>query len=308
MFKIVHISDIHLPLYNIKPKISQLFSKRIFGYLNWVLIRKKKLNTYDINKLINIINNQYFDHIIITGDIVNIALPEEIQVANKYLKLLNNKNNISIVPGNHEAYVKKSLNKILNEWSIYMKDDFNHLIINNNKNQFPYLKIKNNIAIIGLSTACSSLPGLAIGKIGIKQINKLIKILKFLSKYSIFKILIMHHPPYNNKSYWNKRLIDSSTLLDIIKCYEIHLILHGHMHNNSIETIQSLYNKVFVLGAPATFLLKNNLSFIKYNILMLNKYNKYYTCKVQNITNIYKNNQFYDKLITENNLQINYKY
>ena len=71
-----HLSDPHNPLTpNIKLK--QILNKRLFGYLSWHRKRHLRHKPEILSALIDDIRTTAPDHIVISGDLVNIALPEE---------------------------------------------------------------------------------------------------------------------------------------------------------------------------------------------------------------------------------------
>ena len=45
------------------------------------------------------------DHLAVTGDLVNLALDAEIEMARYWLETLGSPHDVSVVPGNHDAYV-----------------------------------------------------------------------------------------------------------------------------------------------------------------------------------------------------------
>ena len=50
------------------------------------------------------------DHIAVTGDLVNLSLPSEFVAARAWLDALGNPRDVSVVPGNHDAYVQAKAN------------------------------------------------------------------------------------------------------------------------------------------------------------------------------------------------------
>src|SRR5690554_1995561 len=119
MFRLAHFSDIHLgPL----PAVSyrQLISKRITGYINWRRHRRVSLD----NGIIDLITDDMLaakpDHIALTGDLVNLALDAEIEMARIWLEGLGAPDRISVVPGNHDAYVPRAHKKACRAWSAWM--------------------------------------------------------------------------------------------------------------------------------------------------------------------------------------------
>ena len=76
MLTLAHLSDPHLaPLP--EPRWSELIGKRVTGYINW---QKKRRFVHDpavLSAVAADIRAQAPDHIAVTGDIANIALPAE---------------------------------------------------------------------------------------------------------------------------------------------------------------------------------------------------------------------------------------
>ena len=107
MFKLAHISDVHLgPL----PRLSihELFSKRITGFVNWHRNRRKHLFGSTLDLLLDDIRSHKADHLAVTGDLVNLASGIEIRAAAAWLRELGDPAATSVVPGNHDAYVPGS--------------------------------------------------------------------------------------------------------------------------------------------------------------------------------------------------------
>ncbi len=60
------------------------------------------------------------DHIAVTGDLVNIALPDEFTQAHAFLKTIGTPDRVTVVPGNHDAYVSLPWSKAAGLWDAYM--------------------------------------------------------------------------------------------------------------------------------------------------------------------------------------------
>ena len=122
MFRIAHISDVHLsPLPSVKAW--QLANKRLLGFLNWQQNRKKFLGNDYLNPLINHMRNQTPDHVIISGDIVNLALPKEFENTRKFLETVGDPQDIFVNCGNHDAYVPSGFDNAIKHWQPYMSGD-----------------------------------------------------------------------------------------------------------------------------------------------------------------------------------------
>ncbi|MBN8934308.1 MAG: metallophosphoesterase, partial [Rhizobium pusense] len=112
MFKLAHISDVHLgPL----PKLTfrELASKRITGFVNWHRNRRKHLFTDTLEKLLDDLETKSPDHLAITGDLVNLATGIEIRAAADWLEEVGDPEKTSVVPGNHDAYVSGAHDKAM---------------------------------------------------------------------------------------------------------------------------------------------------------------------------------------------------
>ena len=97
MFKLAHISDIHLsPLPAVR--LHELISKRITGYLNWKLNRRGVMQDGILDGLIADIKQRNPDHIAVTGDLVNLALSKEFETSLAWLESLGPPADVSGYP------------------------------------------------------------------------------------------------------------------------------------------------------------------------------------------------------------------
>ena len=63
------------------------------------------------------------DHLAITGDLVNLALDGEIEMAKHWLETLGPPHDVSVVPGNHDAYVPGAFDKVCRAWAPWMSGE-----------------------------------------------------------------------------------------------------------------------------------------------------------------------------------------
>lgn len=246
MFRLAHISDPHLgPLP--APSAMQLANKRVFGYINWRRNRKGALTSSILDDLIEDIQNQAPDHLVVTGDLVNLALPAEITNAQKWLESLGAPHNVSAIPGNHDAYVPNSRLKAENAWHAYMSSDSK----SESKHRFPYVRVRNNVAIIGVNSAHATMPLMATGYFLRAQARRLADILDQCQKQGLFRVVMIHHPPRRNATHWHKRLIGARRFRRIICDHGAELILHGHTHLDTKETIPGPNGSVPVICVPS---------------------------------------------------------
>src|SRR5690606_21521576 len=105
MVTLAHLSDIHLaPLPSVR--LTDLIGKRLTGYLNWRLKRHATLDGESLGTLVEHLRAQQPDLTMVTGDLVNLALPAEIDNAGNWLATLGTADEVCMAPGNHDAYIR----------------------------------------------------------------------------------------------------------------------------------------------------------------------------------------------------------
>ncbi len=108
MFTLAHLSDPHLaPLP--KPRLTQLFGKRLTGYVNWQRKRRFVHDPAVLAKITADMAQQAPDHIAVTGDLANIGLPDEFLRGREWLQTLGSARDVSFVLGNHDVYVNDAI-------------------------------------------------------------------------------------------------------------------------------------------------------------------------------------------------------
>ena len=59
-----------------------------------------------------------------TGDLVNVSLDVEFEGAARWLDTLGLPNDVTVVPGNHDAYIRRASGWALQHWGEFMRGDF----------------------------------------------------------------------------------------------------------------------------------------------------------------------------------------
>src|SRR5215831_2038471 len=127
-FVLAHLSDPHLgPLP--QPGVRELASKRLVGYMNWRRSRHRRHRRDALDAITHDLHGRRPDHVAITGDLVNIALPAEFAHARRWLETLGRPADVSVVPGNHDAYVASAALHRDQHWSPYMAGDAPSLLV-----------------------------------------------------------------------------------------------------------------------------------------------------------------------------------
>ena len=248
MFRLAHISDIHLsPLPRVRYR--ELASKRITGYINWLRNRKGAMHGTILDKLVSDMLAQSPNHIAVTGDLVNLALNLEIDIAADWLSKLGNPDDVSVVPGNHDAYVPGALDRSCRKWEPWMRGDG---IDNKGKRpQFPYMRVRDEVAMIGVSSARATAPFMASGDFRSAQAKRLAAALDEAGARRLFRVEMIHHPPIHGATPTHKRLYGIRRFQKVIRKHGAELVIHGHTHLATKYEIDGPNGKVPVICVPS---------------------------------------------------------
>ncbi len=249
-FTIAQLSDPHLSSLD-GVSIRDLFNKRMLGYLSWYFNRRLRYRPEILAALVKDIKLQSPDHILVTGDLTHIGLPHEFYQVKKWLDALGPPSAVTVVPGNHDAYIKSKYDEVLSVWDAYLASDPAVKPKNGETDYFPILRVRGRVAFIGLSTAISSPPFFAVGKIGWMQLKALEKMLIEMRTRGLFRVIFLHHPPIPGTVSWAKRLIDHGQFYSILKEHGAELVLHGHAHHSSINEMVSSGVSIPTIGVAA---------------------------------------------------------
>ncbi|KXF76701.1 metallophosphatase [Paramesorhizobium deserti] len=277
MFHLAHISDIHLsPLPGITYR--ELASKRITGYINWRRNRQGVMTSGALEALIADMQAQAPDHIAITGDLVNLALDLEVKAARLWLETLGDPADVSVVPGNHDAYVPGALDNACRIWEPWMRgdgvDNAGHRV------EFPYLRVRDGVALIGVSSARATAPFMASGDFGRGQAKRLAQMLDETAGRGLFRVVMIHHPPVRGAAPAHKRLYGIGRFQKIIRKHGAELILHGHTHLATRYEIDGPSWKVPVICVPsASQSFGERRPAARFNLFTIGKADGKWTCR-----------------------------
>ncbi|MFL5042173.1 MAG: metallophosphoesterase family protein [Xanthobacteraceae bacterium] len=245
MFVLAHLSDLHLGPLPV-PRLAELFSKRILGFLNWHLRRHACHRTETYEAMVADMMAAKPDHIAVTGDLINIALAQEFGAARAWLDRLGTPDRVTFVPGNHDVYVRATAQHAGRSWGACMRGDDAEM--QPTACSFPFVRRRGPVVLIGLSSALPTSPFLASGTLGAEQIAHLAALLPGLS--DAFRVVLIHHPPLGLRPR-HKRLTDAKPLLDVLAEHGAELVLHGHDHRHALNWLQGRQGRIPVVGVPS---------------------------------------------------------
>ncbi len=244
MFRIAHLTDPHVgPLP--RPRLRELMGKRLTGFINWHRGRDRAHDMELLAALVQDIRNQQPDHIACTGDVANIGLPQEWDTAREFLQSLGEPDTVSFVPGNHDAYIEGALAGMLAVCGPWTRDD------SGDEGVFPYVRRRDHVALVGLSSAIPTAPFVASGRMGQTQLDAAEKLLDGLAEEGLCRVVMIHHPPHVAGASAGRNLTDSRKFEEMIARTGADLVLHGHNHIGTVATISGPDGRVPVVGGPS---------------------------------------------------------
>ncbi|MFC5386114.1 metallophosphoesterase family protein [Aquamicrobium segne] len=248
MFRLAHLSDAHLgPLPDVTYR--ELASKRVIGYINWQKNRRRHMQDAVIDTIIDDMKAHAPDHIAVTGDLVNLALDAEISRARQWLEALGSPSHVSVVPGNHDAYVPGAFVKACHAWGPWMSGDGQKTPVD--QHSFPYLRVRGQVALIGVSTARATAPFMANGYLYEAQGRRLADLLEATRARGLCRVVMIHHPPVRGAVKQHKRLFGIGHFARIMARQGAELVLHGHSHLPTLHHIAGVDGMVPVVGVAA---------------------------------------------------------
>jgi 3',5'-cyclic AMP phosphodiesterase CpdA len=242
MFTLAHLSDPHLPPLP-KPKRRELVGKRVTGYFNWQRKRRFVHDPAVLRRVIGDLKTTATEHIAITGDFANIALPEEFENLRKWLPGLGPQYDLTVIPGNHDVYVPGALEMMREATADSMRGD-------DNSGEFPFVRRRDQVALIALNTGVPTPPLIATGRLGDGQLERLARLLPALKDEKLFRVILIHHPP-ESEAPRHKRLTDARAFKAVIAQHGAELILHGHDHIHQLHWLIGPEGRVPAVGVPS---------------------------------------------------------
>jgi len=242
MFTLAHLSDPHIgPIP--PPRLAELINKRGLGLINWYRKRHRHHRADVLEAIVQDMHAHAPGHIAVTGDLVNISLDTEFAGAARWLMSVGTAEHVTLVPGNHDAYIRRASGWAAQHWGEYMRGD--------DGAGFPFVRRRGPLAIIGLTTSLPTGPFMATGHLGGEQLARLAEILITLSREALFRVVLIHHPPIPNKRHYMKRLIDGPMFRALIAEHGAELVLHGHNHEQQLMWLDGPHGRIPAVGVPS---------------------------------------------------------
>ena len=239
---------------------SDLANKRLLGWLSWRQRRRHWHRPEVLRELFKDVRREAPDHVAVTGDLTNIALPQEFETAAQLLAELGPPAWVSLVPGNHDAYVPVPRSEGWDLWSEYMVSDEAleeraspaAPLPAPSDDEFPSVRIRGPLALVGVCSAIPTPRGFASGRVGAGQLERLASTLAELRARELCCVVLIHHPVTDEGFTPRRRLLDAAALREVLRNVGADLVLHGHGHRTVMTEIEGPEGAIPVVGVRSS--------------------------------------------------------
>lgn len=258
--RVAHFSDLHLLSLDGVPA-ARFLNKRLSGWLN-LRIKRGSIHRADyVRAVAREIAARAVDHVVVTGDLTNLALETEFELTRELLEkdLGLDPSRITVVPGNHDLYTRGSMTsrRFARFCGAWMQSDLPELAVDTAAGPFPIVKLRGSIAVVALSSAVPRLPLVAAGELGAAQLGALRRVLAHPQVSSRTLVLALHHPAVHGFSRLKlhvEGLRDAAALVAELQSVPRGLLLHGHLHRRIQRKLQTRGGEIHQVGATSASL------------------------------------------------------
>lgn len=229
MFRLAQVSDPHFQsLRNLK--LREFLGKRLLGGFNLLIRRRHKHRMSLLQAMAEDLRQRTFDHLVLTGDLCNIALVSEWEAALRWLGGLKlDPQRVTVIPGNHDAYVPEVFRDGTFE---KMFASYQTAELRGSSDVYPFVRVRDDVALVCASTAVPTGDVGAWGRMGEAQMQRLETLLTSPEVKSRRRVVLIHHPPLVNRAGEDRNLRDRVVLQAMFARTGADLILHGHDHRD----------------------------------------------------------------------------
>ena len=248
--RIAHLSDLHvLDLTGTSPL--RFLNKRATGVANLLSARRDAHPVRIAEALAAALGPAGLDvdHVLITGDLSNLALPSEFLRAQAIVRAIGGPDRVTVIPGNHDVYTAGAMRTA--RFESFFADWMVDLPVlpaaieaarTAGRAHYPFGKtIAPGVRVYGLSSAITAPPLVAWGKLGDAQLAKLRDLVAQEPRGTDprahdaaihTRIVMVHHNlhPRSGVAEQTARLLDRAALITTLRDIGATALLHGHTH------------------------------------------------------------------------------
>jgi 3',5'-cyclic AMP phosphodiesterase CpdA len=251
--RLFHISDLHFQADIPLSRFPTLGWRRLVAQTEYRLLGRKDRFTgvvETVRRLLAEAEAAKADHLLVSGDLTALALPEEFEEAKAHLASWFGR--MTIIPGNHDRYTPSAAKAKLFE-NTFASELSSDLSGYTQEGIYPIVKLPTpDSALIGLCSARVPVsPGFAAGWVGRRQRQGLAELLAMpeLRKRTVF--VTTHHGPYRPDGRPDRvshGLVDAKPLLRVLRDGKAAALGHGHIHRR-YRTDVAGFPPVFCAGS-----------------------------------------------------------
>lgn len=274
--RVAHFSDIHLLALDGATLLSYA-NKRWIGRLNLISNRSRHYLGEAFDDMIADLNRGGIDHIVCTGDVTNLAMEHEFRHARgKFDQLALGPGAITVIPGNHDAYVDAGVGYFHSIFADYHTTDPGWAWTAADAAgaaddlRWPIVRVRAGVAVIGLSTSLETAWFSAWGRLGAGQRARLDRVLGDPRLAGLARIVAIHHPVVGKRARNAVRgLHDHAEFAAILAARGAAVVLHGHEHRDLRGELAGPASAVIpVLGVPSgTYAAHDTARTARYRVL-----------------------------------------
>ena len=258
MLRIAHITDLHVLSDRGVHWREMLLNKRITGWAN-VHLRRGRVHRREY--LLRVLEEatRAADHLVVTGDITNLALESEYEEARELLDGAAVSCETTVVPGNHDIYLPPihRERRFQHHFGQFLRSDLPELALDLPAGSFPCVKLRGPAAIIALSSAVPRPPFIAAGFLGEEQLEALGRVLDQPEVRRRLPVILLHHPPVDERARWHQLrdgLVDGASMRRALAPLSRGIVLFGHLHYRMRCALSTDTGVLEIIGASGAAL------------------------------------------------------
>jgi 3',5'-cyclic AMP phosphodiesterase CpdA len=265
-WRFAHLSDWHATTL-VGGGPSLLRGKRISGWASWGLSRRHRHSAEVLAAAFRDVQSQAVDRILVTGDLTHVSLEQEFRKAAEQLAALGTPENVFLVPGNHDCYVRVPPERSWDLWSPYLsgldpmdlEPEIGACLVPHGgggraprHEQYPTLRIHGRLAMIGLCSAIPTPIFRAGGELGAVQLDRLERLLGVLRDRNFCRVIMIHHPVAQHGEPARRALWDGDEFRAVLARAGAELVIHGHKHRRRVAYLPGPEGEIAAVGVPSS--------------------------------------------------------
>jgi 3',5'-cyclic AMP phosphodiesterase CpdA len=248
--RLAHCSDLHL-LSLEGTGLLDFANKRWIGGLNLLTNRGRHYHTEAFEDMTGDFARAGVDHVLCTGDVTNLAFEQEFRYAReRFDRIPLGTRGVTVLPGNHDTYVAEGEQHFHQIFAEHFVSDDGWAWPDGEA--WPVVRVRGELALIGLSTSRKTPWFTAYGMVGDDQLERLGQALSDPRLRGKVRVVALHHPPAGRRAASRIRgLRDHEAFAAVLAKHGCDLVLHGHEHRDLRLELPGPSAAIPVLGVPS---------------------------------------------------------